>query len=373
MKSYNHLWEKFFTKENYTLGLYNATKHKGGKKRRNKRAKRYRKNADKIYDKMMNYIIDFKSDKHTIVEINDGISKKKRNIIVPTMREQIVHHMVINILKPIFLKSMYEHAYGSVPGRGAHDAKKFIVRDIKKSKKDMKYCLKMDIKKFFDSIPRKILKEKLKKIIHDEKFLNILFKIIDVDDKENGIPIGFYTSQWFANFYLTKLDHFIKEDLKVKIYYRYMDDIAIFGSNKKELHKIKDEIKKYLNDELGLKLKENWQIFLFHYIKKSNKEIGRDLDFMGFRFFRNRTILRKCILFKMTRKAKRVGKKPIKTIYDCRQMLSYLGWIDCTNTYNIYKKRVKPFICFQHLKRRTSIYQKRINIEEKKRNKICGM
>ena len=227
----------------------------------------------------------------------------------------------------------------------------------------------MDIKKYFDSIPHDILKAKLANLIHDERFLNVLNRIVDAGNGDKGIPIGFYTSQWIANWYLTGLDHYIKEKLHADFYIRYMDDMVIFGSNKRVLHKMRKAIVAYLHDNLGLELKDNWQIFLFDYIKKNGKRVGRDLDFMGFRFFRDKTILRKTLLVKMTRKARRVCRKPMKTVHDCRQMLSYLGWIDCTNTYGMYKKWIKPFVNFQYLKRRVSANQRNINLE--KENNLC--
>jgi hypothetical protein len=289
------------------------------------------------------------------------------------MREQIVHHMVIEVLKPIFLKGMYEHSYGSIPGRGAHAGKKIIEKWIANGDREMKYCLKMDIRKYFDSVPRDRLKAKLRKIIHDERFMAVLTEIIDTGDSERGIPIGFYTSQWFANWYLTGLDHYIKEVLKVKYYIRYMDDMVIFGGNKRRLHQIRREVERYLWEELGLELKRNWQVFQFDYVKKNGKHVGRDLDFMGFRFFRDRTILRKGLMIKMTRKARRIGKKDVKTAYDCVQMLSYLGWIDCADVYNVYKRMVKPHVCFKYLKRRVSAKAKKENREDARRANQCGM
>ena len=228
----------------------------------------------------------------------------------------------------------------------------------------------MDVKKYFDSIPHDILKRKLSEIIHDRAFLNILYEIVDATGTDRGIPIGFYTSQWFANWYLTELDHYIKEVLGVAHYIRYMDDMVIFGGNKRELHEIQRKIEAYLNDRLGLQMKENWQVYLFDYVKKDGSHVGRDLDFMGFRFFRDRTILRKSVMLKATRKARNMAKKVVKTVYDCRQMLSYLGWLDCTDTYDMYKKWIKPNISFQHLKRRVSAYQRKINKEAKA---LCGM
>lgn len=133
-----------------------------------------------------------------------------------------------------------------------------------------------------------------------------------------------------------------------------MDDMVIFGSNKRVLHRMRQAISDYLEMELGLELKANWQVFRFSY---GNNQ-GRDLDFMGFRFYRNRTILRKSIMYKATRKARKISKKEKATILDARQMLSYLGWIDCTDTYLMYRKWIKPCVSFQQLKRKVSRYDK---------------
>jgi len=136
-----------------------------------------------------------------------------------------------------------------------------------------------------------------------------------------------------------------------------MDDMVIFGSNKKKLHKTRKAIEAYLETE-GLRLNDNWQVFRFDYVKDGKRK-GRDLDFMGFRFFRERTILRKSIMLKATRKARKIGKKEKPTIYDIRQMLSYLGWIDATDTYGMYLKYIKPYVNFQYMKRRISRHDKR--------------
>ena len=370
MKSYSHLFEQYLSEENYRAGVHNATMHKGGKQKKNAKARWYRDHADEIRDKMMDYAEHFHGDEHKKILIYDGIRRKQRYIVVPNMREQIVHHMVVNVMKPIFIKGMYEHSYGSIPGRGAHAGKTRIEKWIRTGGRDVKYCLKMDIRKYFDSVPHEILKKKLAKVIHDERFLKVLYAIVDTGDGDRGIPIGFYTSQWFANWYLTGLDHYIKEKLRAKYYIRYMDDMVVFGGNKRELHRMRVLIQEYLEAELGLTLKGNWQVFLFDYVKKDGTRVGRDLDFMGFRFYRDHTVLRKNLLYKMTRKARRVGRKKPKSIHDCRQMLSYLGWIDCTDTYGLYRQRVKPFICFQYLKRRVSAYQQKLNREKEKKSHV---
>ena len=182
MKSYNHLWENFISEENIRLAIKNSSKGK----RNRKDVKDIYENQDEWIGKIREYAENFKNDKHRPVEIYDGISRKKRTIIVPSYMEQIVHHMAVNVLIPVFSHGMYEHSYGSIPNRGAHMGKKYIEKWIRNDKKNVKYCLKMDIKKFFDSVPHGILKEKLKKTIHDERFLSLMFEIIDVT--ETGIP-----------------------------------------------------------------------------------------------------------------------------------------------------------------------------------------
>lgn len=348
MKSYNHLYEACISETNRRESIKLA-KH-------SKRIRRIIKNRhmsdDALLAKSYDWIVNYENAEHTPVHIYDGISRKQRTIIVPTIEELIVQHNVVNALKPMFAKGMYEHTYASLPGRGAHKGKKVIEKWIRTDPKNCKYVLKMDIRHFFDSVPHDILKAKLTKTIHDEKMLDLLFRIINVTDA--GIPLGFYTSQWLSNWYLQGLDHYIKEQLGAVHYMRYMDDMVVFGSNKKVLHRIRQAISDYLQSELGLELKANWQVFRFSY----GKNQGRDLDFMGFRFYRNRTILRKTIMYKATRKARKISKKERPTIYDARQMLSYLGWIDCTDTYLMYKKRIKPYVKFQQLKRKVSRYDK---------------
>ena len=385
MKSYNHLYEKYYTVENCELALWNGTKNKSTKRKKN-RARKLRQNKKKHIPLIMEYAKyeNFHNFNHNPIQIYDGITRKIREIIVPNDHEQIVHHMIVNVLKPILLPKFYEHSYGSIPGRGSHKAKKTIKKWIKHDPKNVKYCLKMDIKKYFNNVNHDILKQMFRDLIHDEKFLSIIFKIIDVLPGNKGIPLGFYTSQWIANMYLTGLDHYIKEVLGVKYYIRYMDDMVIFCSNKRQLHRIREAISIYLKVNLDLELKDNWQVFRFDhidnrlriklkvdglitpsdcykmmmdYVKKGgekHRHLGRDLDFMGFRFFRDHVILRKSIMLKSTRKAKRISKKKKPTVYDCRQIMSYLGWIKATDVYGMYKKYIKPYVNFRKCKRYVS-------------------
>ena len=363
MKSYNHLWEKVISPDNIKLAIRNAAKGK----RKRKRVRRMLENPDAYVPCFQNLAENYKHRIKPPKKIYDGICKKVREIVVPSLDEQILHHLIVNVLSPIIMKGMYDHAVGSIPGRGPVSAKKTIKKWIKHDPKNCKYVLKMDIKSFFGTIPHDKLLEYASKRIHDDRFMTLMIEIINCT--ETGLPLGFHTSHWLANWYLQGLDHYIKEELGAVHYIRYMDDMVIFGANKKQLHKVRKKIEAYLNEELGLKMKGNWQVFRFEYVSRDGKIKGRDLDFMGYRFYRNRIVLRKAIMLRMSRKAKRMGLKEKPTIYDCKQMLAALGYIKQSDVYGMYLKYIKPYVSFQYCKRRISRYDKNIYRREQKK---CG-
>lgn len=362
MKSYNHLYEQLLDENVFNQGFAEVMMAHDELKYR-ERVNRYRRTKQHVKErifKMIRKLADKVEDvfpTHTPVTVRDGVKGKLRRIVVPTFDEQIIHHMVVIVMQEIFTKGMYRHSYGSVPSRGPYRAKRTIEKFIKRHDKHMKYYVQMDIKKFFDSIQHRILKKKLSKKIHDDRFLNVLFAIIDVDGTNVGLPLGFYTSQWLANWFLQDLDHFIKERLHIKYYVRYMDDMVIFGNNKKTLHQARQYIEVYLNNKLGLEMKKNWQLSLFHYIGKNGKERGADLDYIGFRFFRNRTILRKVLFMKISRKAKHISKGHYN-IYNMRQFISYYGYIKHTNTYNVYMEKICTNFSFKRARKYISRYDK---------------
>lgn len=302
--------------------------------------------------------------KHEKQTINEQSSKKTRSIEKPRYNyEQVVHHIVVNACNDIMMQGMYEFVCGSIPERGSHYGKHYIEKWIHGDRKNCKYVLKMDIRHFFESVDHDVLKAWLKKKIRDKKMLCILFMIID--GCETGLPLGFYTSQWLANFLLQPLDHYIKEQLHAAHYIRYADDMVIFGRNKKELHRMQQEIEKCLNERFNLLMKYNHQVFRFDYIeRKTGERKGRPLDFMGFQFYHDKTILRESIMLSSTRKANRMAKKEKITWYDATAMLSYMGYITHTDTYDMYLERIKPHVDVKKLKKLVSKHSKR---EERKR------
>ena len=324
--------------------------------------------AAKVLKMLVNH--DFHFRFYPVVEINEGTRKKHRTIVTPLFYpDQIVHHLIVSQFRPIVMKSLYEHAYGSIPDRGIHTAKKQMEKWIKSYGNKRFYVFKCDIRHFYDSIDHSILKNKLQRKISDNRYLDLVFDLIDSFESEpnKGIPKGFYTSQWLAHFYLTEFDHFIKEKLHVKHYIRYVDDIVLLDTNKKRLRKNAQEMEKFLNERLNLKLKDDWQ--LYRFVDKNN-ENGRDIDFMGFRFFRNKTILRKSNLRTIRRKANHLDKKRRNynegsgqgvTVHDAESMLSYLGWTKHADVYNWYQKEIKPKVNKRRLRKKVAHHDRLIN------------
>lgn len=338
MRSYKHLYEDFISKENIWVAIHNASKGK----RDRRQVMPYINDVEGSVPSVVDYVEHFENAPHVMHRINERGRGKERDIVVPTFKEQIVHHMVVNTLRPVMMRGMYDHSYGSIPCRGIHLAKKRIEKWLSKDRKNAKYFLKMDIHHFFASIPHDRLKAFIGRYVRDEKVFSIVCKIIDV--LPQGLPLGFYTSQWFANWYLQPLDHFIKERLHAKYYVRYMDDMVVFGSNKRKLHRMRVAIEEYLAT-LGLELNPSWFVARFVYTK-DGKEYGRDLDFMGFRFFRTRTTLRRTIMLRATRLARRMNG----SILDAHRFMSYIGWFTHSDTYNVFCKWIRPYLSVRRLR-----------------------
>lgn len=344
MKTYKHLMEQIASEENIRAAILNASK----RKRNRKDVKEVLEHIDYHVAAVQKILLsgNYKARVDEVCIVNEGTHNKVRRIRKPHFKyDQIIHHCIIQVLQPLLTAPMYEYSCGSIPTRGAHYGKKRIEKWLRNDIKNTKYVFKMDIKHFYESVDQNVLKAMLRQKIKDKQAIAQIEAVIDGCEK--GLPLGNYTSQWFANFMLTPLDHYIKEQLHAKYYIRYMDDIVIFGGNKKELHKMHLAIEKYLKDNLHLRIKENWQVFRFEYKGK-----GRPLDFMGWQFYREKTILRKSIFIRIMRKAKKVGKHT--TIKGAQGMVSYMGYIKHTDSYGVYRDYIRPYVNIGKLKKFTS-------------------
>jgi retron-type reverse transcriptase len=247
------------------------------------------------------------------------IFEPKERIIfrLPYFPDRITHHAVMNIMEPIFTSVFTADTYSCIKGKGIHAA----AEGVKKALKDVpgtEYCLKLDIKKFYPNIDHQILKALLRRKVKDRDLLWLLDGIID---SAEGLPIGNYLSQYFANFYLTYFDHWIKENKGIKYYFRYADDLVILADSKSYLHQLLADIREYLDRELKLTIKKNYQIFPVQ---------DRGIDFVGYRLYHTHTMLRKSIKQNFARMVAR-RKNP-------QSIASYNGWASHCNSKNLLKK-----------------------------------
>lgn len=369
----DNLFDKVISSANLKRAILRSSLGKRGRKDVQEVLANMDKHIAYIQDMLKQHIYPCRPKK--AIRFYDSNSGKERIMIKPDYKyEQIIHHALVQVMQSIFMKGMYEYSCGSIPNRGCHKGKKYLEKCIRDKNADCRYVLKLDIRHYYQSVDIELIKQRIRKYIKDEGIIWLFDAILDSNKAELdgeivslGLPVGYYTSQWLANWFLQDLDHAIKEKLGVKIYVRYLDDMVLMGSNKKQLHRVLEEIREILKAK-HLEVKKNYQVFKFHYVNKSGKNTGRFIDFMGFRFYRNRTTMRRRIMLKATRKAKRIAKKQHFSWYEACQMVSYIGWFEHTDTRGVYLKYIKPLVNIQFCKRKISRYMKAKAKEAKNAN-----
>ena len=371
MKEYKYLYQKMLDEELIRKAYKKLRK---GKTKRME-IKHIDKHLDEEVNKMRDMILNtkppgvevpnpelkFRPGERVPREIKEH--GKVRRIYMPDIWEQWLHHIIVLVLEPIITATAYPYSCGSLPNRGAHYAKRQMVRWIKTGQGIRNYA-KIDIRHFYDNVRHEVLFRELRIRIKDEWFLYIIKLCLQGFKK--GIPLGFYISQWLANYLLEPLDTYITKELGFEKYMRYMDDMSLFSNNKKSLHRAVALIRMFIGRRFRLKLKHNYQVCKFHY-RKGDKAIGRELDFMGFLFYRDRVLIRESILLAATRLARKMhrAKEQGRRYYEknVKAMLSYMGWFSCTNSYNCYLEYIRPFINIGKLKKIVSKLDRRKNNE----------
>jgi len=178
---------------------------------------------------------------------------KERQICASAFGEQVLHHALMNVCHERFERAQVFGSCASRKGKGVYAA----IALAKIHTRDHAWFLKLDVRKFFESIHHGVLKKQLLRLFKEQKLLSIFFQIIDsyTAHPERGVPIGNLTSQYFANHYLVGLDHFIKEKLGVAAYVRYMDDMVLWHSDKSVLRAAQAAIEGFVQNELQCDLK----------------------------------------------------------------------------------------------------------------------
>ena len=293
MKTYKNLFQEVCKYENLYSAYLKARRGKNG----SEEVLRFTYNLEdelfKLQNELKNQTYKTGKYRHFII-----FEPKERKISALPFRDRIIHHAICSVIEIIFNFKFIYDSYACRKGKGTHKGINRIQKFMRKTG-DNYYVLKCDVSKYFLSVDHEILKQIIREKIADKKLLQLLDGIIDSTNSERGIPIGNLTSQLFANIYLNKLDEYIKYNLKIKYYVRYMDDFVILHESKQEIHQIKGDIRLHL---ASMKL-------ILHPKKANIFPLSLGIDFLGYKIFSSYRLVRKSTIKRFLKNTKRKFKE----------------------------------------------------------------
>ena len=334
MKTHKNLYQKLCSYKNLDLAFTKAKKGRSNKKYVLEFEDNLDKELNKLKEELEYLTYSPKELKRFIIR-----DPKTRTIHSSVFRDRIVHHALINVIQPIFEGTFIYDSFANQINKGTHKALSrfdFFKRKVSKNNTKKCFILKADIRHYFDEVSHEILINIIKRKIKDEKVIWLIKKILsnfNSEIKGKGMPLGNLTSQFFANVYLNELDYFVKHKLKIKYYIRYVDDFIIFNSNKEILEKNKEEINKFLKEELKLEL---------HPDKSRILLLKNGVTFLGYRVFYYHKLLKKNNLRKFEKSLRQKidyynsGILTKEIILESLQ--GWLGYAISANTFNLRKR-----------------------------------
>jgi len=309
MKTHKNLFKQVCEIKNLNKAYLKARKGKNGSEEVLEFTFNLEAELIKLQDELIKGIYKTGEYRHFII-----FEPKERKISALPFRDRIVHHAICSIIGPIFEGKFIYDSYACRKGKGTHKGINRIQKFIRKTG-DNHYVLKCDVSKYFQSVDKETLKLILRKKIADIKLLDLIDNIID--SSKEGIPIGNLTSQLFANIYLNNLDEYIKYELKIKYYVRYMDDFLIIKKSKEELNEDKEKIRVFL---LSMRL-------TLHPKKANIFPIALGIDCLGYKIFDSYKLVRKTTVMRFIKNVKRKLKKYDFGVMDFDKLIeSFNSW-----------------------------------------------
>lgn len=370
---YTRMDDPIFIRRCIEIGIKDSRKKKRGD------VKRVLKDIDGAIEKMRAIVQkrSFHPKKPREKKIYDHSSEKYRDTqSVPFFPDGLMHIMVVQAMMDVLMRGMCHWSCSSVPGRGGKRVHDRIQSAMRNDPKGTKNAAELDIKNYYANISLRLMMKAYERKIKDKEFLLLLSMIHacyddslanaekyglsweDIVNDECGLQIGFYVCQWSANFFLEPLDHFIESLPGVKYITRHMDNITLLGPNKKKLHQAVELINGYLENNLGLTMKETWQVYRTTFTAKTEKkhrllaedkkrlQKPRMVSAVGYRFAHSHTIMRRRNFLRFTRQCCRAKKrldagKPI-SFNMAAGLLSRIGQLKHCDSHNIRRKYVDP-------------------------------
>ncbi len=296
MKRIGNLYHKIYDIENIRLAHKNARKNKT----HYTEVKEVDANEEYYFSLLSDMLKNkqFTNSQYDVFTKNDK-GKERMIYKLPYFPDRIVQHAILQVLEPIWKKILITNTYQSIKGRGIHKAKKDVIKAIKAlGYEDITYG-QLDIAKYYPSVDNEIMEKIVAKKIKCKDTIWLLSNIIQ---SMQGLPIGNYLSQYLGNLYLSYLDHYVKEVIKVRHYFRYCDDIVILDTDK---DKIESAIQGIVD-----------------------------------KLHRRHTLLRKRIAKSFKKSVKEFRLQPTKA--GISSIISYNGWVVASDSYNLWNKYINP-------------------------------
>lgn len=328
MKRIGKLYEKIISLENLRLADEKARRGKTNSYGVRMHDKQREANIMRLHEALLTKT--FRTSAYDVFMIHEP---KERIIYrLPYYPDRIVHHAIMNVLEPIWVSVFTYNTYSCVKGRGIEGCARRVEKLIKSFDGKPLYCLKIDIKKFYPSIKHHVLKRIVRRKIKDKDLLWLLDEIIDSTD---GLPIGNYLSQFLANLMLCYFMHTVNERLRMPST-EYADDIIFLADDKETLRQAFSQvIRPIIEQELELKIKDNWQIFPI--AENRSDRHGRALDYVGYKFYRHQKLIRKSIKRNFCQAVSKLNRrKPEPTPMEFKQGIApWLGWAKHSNSKHL--------------------------------------
>lgn len=287
-------------------------------------------NLDKVREDILN--LAYEPSEYHYFKVYEP---KERQIMALPFYDRVVQHAINNVLEPIFDKRFISQSYACRKGKGMHAAsdtlKEWLYEWNKYHPDQPLYAIKADIHHYFQSIDHAVLKTEIRKVIKDAGVLALLDRIIDHNGNMPdgvGIPVGNLTSQLFANIYLDALDQFIKHELGVEAYIRYMDDFVILSPDKEQLRSWLARIEQFLREELKLEFNPKTTILA----------AKNGIDFVGYKHRATHRKVRKDSIKRIKRTIKKCESGKITTEQLQKSIQSWTGHAGHADSYNLRKK-----------------------------------
>lgn len=309
------LYQQFITLSNWKLAQERAFKNK----KRFESVKRYLAKGDGYTEKLRR---DFIKGRFILRGYNTKkiYEPKERILYIARLEERVFHWAAMQLIEPIFEPTFHYHSYSCRKGKGQHKGSLANAEAVRK----YKYVIDVDASKFYPSIPHELLKKDISRKIKDTKFLEAtIFKIIDSHHtpgrQDYGVPIGNYSSQIFGNIYMTKFDKFCCTLKGAKRVLRYCDNSLIFFNDKELAKKAREEIKKFYTQVLDMQMS-----------KLELYPTSQGVDFVGYRSFKHKVLLRKRTVKRMRKTIqvllKKRERKQISSLKAMSTVASVIGW-----------------------------------------------